>query len=32
LNAPDDGEVDIDRIMAEIDAEAMRQNQEDKDS
>lgn len=32
LNAPDDGEIDIDRIMAEIDAEAIRQNQENKDS
>lgn len=32
LDAPDDGEVDIDRIMAEIDAEAIRQNQENKDS
>lgn len=32
LDAPDDGEVDIDKIMAEIDAEAMQQNQKDKDS
>jgi uncharacterized protein (TIGR03503 family) len=32
LEAPvDDGEVDIDKLMAEIDAEAMKQNQDKKD-